>query len=242
MADGKLIVASTAAEDRLFDGSGRLLRRQAGGPLFFIHRVLMQEGLPHVVSAPAESASVDIRLREGEEVGRVTFVPDHPFSWRDIVSDNVLISTLLEEVPLVGAEAYGGRIFLDAQGYVRSARLSRRPWPMADGSWPSVFCLKATEEECAYTDARFIEDQKRRILLVTRGARGVAGWAYGVGFGAEPDRVLRPSDTLGAGDSFFAYFVAGIIRNLSVRQSVRRAVAKTSGFLAAKRHHAPFPL
>lgn len=238
MSAPNLVVASTLAMDRLLDQRGQLIREQPGGPFMFIQQVLKQENIPFINLTPSEPAVVDIRLQDGEEVGSVTYVPFFTIDWKTISAPNILVSTILDETSLDGIEGFSGKLFVDAQGFVRTAKKQGFKWNLADALQRRIFCLKATEEECRFIEPAFIEEQKTRLLLMTRGAKGVICWAFGEQFEVSPKETIHSSDTIGAGDTFFAYVVAGISKNqLGVVEIVREAVRKISDFLISKTHH-----
>ena len=232
-----LFVASTLAIDRLFDQDGRIIQEQSGGPCLFIRRVLERENIPFTALTPSEPARVDIRIQSGEEIGSVVYVPTFPIDWKTILAPNLLISTIQDEISLEGVEEYSGRLFMDVQGFVRLLKQQGLKWRLSDSLKQQVFCLKATEDECRFIDPAFIEEQKTRLLLMTRGAKGVMYWVSGMRFEVAPKEVIRTSDTLGAGDTFFAYVVAGILRGQPIKKVVQEAVQKTSDFLTSKSHH-----
>lgn len=232
-----LVVASTFAIDRLFDQDGRIIQEQSGGPCLFIRQVLERENIPFVTLTPSEPARVDIRIQNGEEIGSVVYVPTFPVDWKTILAPNLFISTIQDEISLEGIEEYSGRLFMDAQGFVRLSKQQGLKWSLSDSLRQQVFCLKATEDECGFIDPAFIEEQKTRLLLITRGAKGATYWISGKRLEVAPKEMIRSSDTLGAGDTFFTYIIAGILREQPIEEAAQEAVQKTSDFLASKSHH-----
>ena len=94
------------------------------------------------------------------------------------------------------------------------------------------YCLKATAEELRYIPAALIASQKKeRLLLVTEGAQGVSVYHAGRHFSVKPERVIRREHMIGAGDTFFAHFVAHLLRSKDLQQSAVRATAHTVSFL-----------
>ncbi|MDP3724352.1 MAG: PfkB family carbohydrate kinase, partial [bacterium] len=49
-----------------------------------------------------------------------------------------------------------------------------------------------------------------------------------------PFRIIKSTDTIGAGDTFFAFFITAFLRSNDTRKSLKYATDKTSTFLLSK--------
>lgn len=227
-----ITVASSYATDRIFDGADKWICDREGGPCLFILDALRSQKISYDVLAPEEKAIVDIKIDENGEVGTVKFVPELEVDWSSISSKYVLISTLFDEISLAGIETYKGNVCLDVQGYVRKVRTGGKTmWSVPNAFYENCFCVKATELELKYLPSQFIEQQKQNILLVTRGEHGVEYWNRGKRKEISPKEVISSSHTLGAGDTFFANFIAELSRGQTVDTAIEKSMDMTSDFL-----------
>jgi len=199
-----ITIVSTYATDRIYDATGNWIWDQQGGPCLFIVDAMQHQRISYRTLTPAKKALVDIKLDKAGEIGTVKSIPAFEVDWSSITSPYLLISTLLDEISLIKIEMYNGKICLDVQGFVRKARSDdRTTWTMPHGLYENCFCLKATEEELEYMPSRFVEQQKQKLLVVTRGPRGVEYWEKGKHKEAFPKEIIACSETIGAGDTFF---------------------------------------
>lgn len=222
---------TTYANDRLFDTAGVLLRVGRGGPAFFIEQVLRASHVNYRMHT-GEDATVDITLSVDGEHGSVTSCPKNA-SPRIEDASCVLVSTILDEWPLSAFVGYVN-VYIDMQGYVRDEpRAGEKHIAIIPAGFEPA-CVKVTEEELAYLPEEFIGSQKRRILLITKGVRGITLFAGGEQHDLPPSTLVNASDTIGAGDTLFTHFLVGCISGLSPLDSVKLAMEKTSAFLLTK--------
>ena len=231
-----LTVLASFAIDRLLDKRGLLLCEQKGGPALFLQRVLGEEKIPFDIPY-SSTLKVEILVAPKGEFGKVkTKAKPIKVSWRSLNTSAVLISTILDEYDLEGMEAYKNQVFLDVQGYVRDGENfgKKKYW---DLSSDSILCVKGTREEISYLPKDFVKKQKQRMLLITFDSKGSILYFENEAISAKPTKIVRAADTIGAGDSFFAYFVAKYLQSSDPRRSLEYATSKTTSFLSSKVHH-----
>lgn len=238
MRKNKITLISSFAADRLFDQNNNLIREQKGGPAFFVSNVFRKMKTPYSI-IPSPKMLVEILLKDGDEFGKIEFRPALKIDYANIDTPYIFISPILNEFSLKNVDQYKGKIFLDAQGFTREAGElgKKKKWESTNLVENSIFCLKAADYELPYLKKRFLKKQKERILLLTQGAKGCTVYAFGKSFFVKPKRIIKSPDTLGAGDTFFAYFISQYIITKDTYKSASYAVDKTSNFLASKIHH-----
>ena len=231
-----ITVLSSFAEDVLLNERGRILREQKGGPAFYIEAVFNQESIGYEIPFLC-SIEVEILLTKKGEFGRVKSKPDPiKLDWQSLKAPVVTISTILNEFNLIGIETYKGKVFLDIQGYVRDGSdFGKKKFLSMDVS--NLFCVKGTKEEISYLPKDFVYKQKDRMLLVTNGSKGSVLYFKGYKFTAKPAKEIKSTDTIGAGDTFFAYFVVKFLQSNDQEESLKYATSKTTSFLSSKTHH-----
>lgn len=227
-----IAIVSTFATDRtIYEGTGKI-EETPGGPILFIKAALEKLGLkPEVYSG--EQMLVEILVKENDEYGKINEAK-HKFSLPKILSGTAIVSTLLDEWSLVNAGDYQGKLFVDIQGYVRdgSAFGKKKAWNEIKAFAPYIFCLKGNEVEMQYIPSDILEDQKNRMLVITKDKKGVDIFYKGQEYNFVPERIIKPKHTIGAGDTFFANFVYEFLKTKNIQDSTDFALSKTSDFLA----------
>lgn len=238
MRKNKITLISSFATDRLFDQNNILIREQEGGPAFFVSNVFKKTKLSYRI-IPSPKMVTEIVLSDGNEFGKIGFYPALKIDYATIDTPYILISPILNEFSLKNVDKYKGEIFLDAQGFTRKYGEfgKKKKWITKEEIENSIFCLKVADYELPYLKKSFIKKQKKKILLLTQGAKGCAIYSFGKSFFVKPKRIIKSPDTLGAGDTFFAYFISQWTRTKNIYESASYAVDKTSNFLASKFHH-----
>lgn len=229
----KVIILSSFARDVLLNKDGKTLREQKGGPAYFIQAVLKKEnvnfGIPY-----RPMLKVKIIMTSKGEYGKIE-LSQKPImvNWQSINEPMILISTILDEFDLENIKDYKGQIFIDVQGYVRDGKDfgKKKRWNI---NVNSIFCIKGTEEELSYLPKDVLEKQKRKMLLVTRGIKGSTLYFKNKVITARPATVIKSIDTIGAGDSFFAFFISMYLQSNNPKKSLEYATFKTASFLAMK--------
>jgi fructose-1-phosphate kinase PfkB-like protein len=85
-----------------------------------------------------------------------------------------------------------------------------------------------------YIPKTVVEEQKNKMLIVTDGIFGVELFYNSQRYFVPSNVVEGLRDTIGAGDTFFAEYVSGLINNLEPERALARAVNETSDFLSQK--------
>lgn len=227
-------VLSTYALDILVKESGEIISRQAGGPLLFIEQALKQSEVPYKLFY-GDTLEVEILIKDHREFGKVPIKPDNKLLPNNI-SDWVLISTLLQEWDLQKLKEIKGKVFIDIQGYVRQGDDfgEKRTWEESQSFADQIYCMKGTREEISYLPSQVREGQKKRVLLITDGPKGVEIFHEGKHDYLSPKEKINAKNTLGAGDTFFAYVVALMYKGNDILKSVELAQQETVKFLKSK--------
>ena len=235
MNNPKVTLISSFATDRLFDEKGILIREQEGGPAFFISNVLKQEGIPFkTVTSP--KIIVDILLKNGDEFGKIGKQSSLEIDFANINTPYLLISPIINEFNLDGLDKYKGKVFLDAQGLTREPEEfgKKKNWQIEKALINSIFCLKVADYELPYVNKDLIEKQKEKILLLTRGSKGCEMYCFSESSFIRPRNVIKPPNTIGAGDTFFANFTAKYIATENAVSAAIFASQQTTNFLSSK--------
>ncbi|OGL88966.1 hypothetical protein A3H75_02900 [Candidatus Uhrbacteria bacterium RIFCSPLOWO2_02_FULL_51_9] len=148
----------------------------------------------------------------------------------------LLISSVLDEFDLTNLSEFNGKVFFDVQGYVRDGNDfgKKKSWKPNKIVFKNIFCLKGTAEELQNISKPRVEAQKQKILLITKGKLGCEIFAFGKQYIVKPTKVIISKNTIGAGDTFFAYFVSRFVKTTKVFDSAKYAVKRTSAFLIAQ--------
>lgn len=236
----KLIIISTFANDTFIDEMNGFLHKQKGGPAFYLTNTFTMEGIQFDLRCPSIVGEAEILIRHEDELGKIVRKPDQlavPFA--TISSPFLAVSTLLDEINLDGLPNFNGKIFLDVQGYVRDGDDfgKKKEWRPTAEMMDAIFCLKGTTEELHHIPAYFLEKQKNKILIETKAEAGCTIFTSGKRVDILPSHQVSGADTVGAGDTFFAYFISQYIRSEDVCVSGAYAVEKTIGFLETKREN-----
>lgn len=235
----KITIFSTFANDQLVSENGSVIGKQNGGPAFYLNRALKSEGAFFVMKT-GPKMKVQILITRKGEFGRVSKRPaQKEIQFSQIKTPILLISSVLDEFDLINLSTFKGRIFLDVQGYVRDGNDfgKKKFWKPSGEAFANIFCLKGTEEELQNMPKPYIEAQKQKILLITKGKLGCEVFAFGKRYRIKPSKVVANKNTIGAGDTFFAYFVSRFTKTAKVIDSVKYAMIKTVAFLSAQNNH-----
>ena len=231
----EISVFSTKAIDTLLNRNGEVISRQPGGPIFFIENVFKKTGIPFK-SYNRKPVNVEILITDKGEFGRIPNPPRSlaiPFSKKE---NWIIVSTLLSEWNFSKIKNFQGKIFVDIQGFVRDGRDfgKKRVWEESKNFANKIFCLKGTKQEVSFLPTEVQESQKSRMLVVTDGKNGVDLFFQGTKTYIPVEKVVKTKDTIGAGDTFFAYFVVAMFQGKSPVEAAKTAIQKTSEFLERK--------
>jgi hypothetical protein len=229
-----ITVLSSFASDKLFDKRGQFLREQKGGPAFFIQSALKKEKVAFDMPY-SFTLEVEIIITPNEEFGKVTSkIKPKKIDWQLLNTPIILISTILNEFDLRKIGKYENQVFLDVQGYVRDGKdFGRKNYWNFNAD--SILCVKGTEEEISYLPKDFVKKQKQKMLLITLGSKGSILYSKNKMTRIKPLKIVKSVDTIGAGDSFFAYFAAKYLQSNNPKLSLKYATSKTVAFLSSKK-------
>lgn len=232
----QITVVSTFSEDRLYYGKNDKRVSIQGGPAFYISDAFVKENISFEMRL-AQRIIVDIFISNDGEFGKISetldvFYPDY----QSIQTPYILLSAIINEISLNTLERYQGKIFLDAQGFVRDGADfgKKKMWNPSDSIKERIFCLKVTLEEAGYLPEQFLEKQKDKMLIITKGSAGADLYFFGQKYSRIPNVQVNAHNTIGAGDSFFSYFIAQFIRVGDAMKSLDFAIIKTTDFLLSK--------
>ncbi len=232
-----MTILSTFAADTLKDKNGYIISRTIGGPAFYLSKALEADKVPYELRT-GRKMNVEILVKKNGEFGRIPLKPiSKKVKFADINTPLLIISTILDEFKLADLSLFKGKVFLDVQGYVRDGkRFGHKKFWKADNSvMRAIFCLKGTEEELTYIPAAYLEQQKKKVLIITKGNKGSIIFDSGKRYTVKPSIIIKTRDTIGAGDTFFAYVISKFIKDQgSIVDAVRYGTRKTEEFLQAK--------
>jgi ribokinase len=229
-------VLATYTDDILVDVDGRTIATQPGGPALFLKQALENDGVSFK-DFEKEKLRVKILLDDRGEFGKVSTKPKISKVNHKNLSDWVIISTVLNEWDISCMSKSSKKLFVDLQGYVRNGNDygQKKSWEGIDQIYKNIFCIAGTEEEVACLPEEVIEDQKsKRTLVITRGSRGTEIFSKGKRYYIPTEEVINLRDTIGAGDTFFGYFVSSLYQGADVGAAGIYASKKTRLFLIDK--------
>jgi hypothetical protein len=223
-------IFSTYTKDKIHnqDSNSNIVRK--GGPAFFIEKVFKKNKIKYKIEA--QKAVIEIEIKDGIERG----ILKNKLKRRVIeIKSNgglVVISTVDNEWIPNTELSDGSQIFLDAQGYVRNAR--KNPEIYKASFWNNIFCLKTNEQEIKELPKKIVVKQKNRCLIVTKGNRGAIVYFRNKKHNFNAKKI-KSGDTIGAGDTFFAGFIAGFVKSKGdVEKSGKFATKEAEKFLISK--------
>ncbi len=234
--DKSITILSTFAQDKIINKDAGTERIVRGGPAFYISKVFEEEKLPFNLIT-ASNAEVEILIKEDSEKGRLVKKPViKKVDFIKIKTPFLLISTILDDFDLENISAFKGKVFLDIQGYVRDGERfgGKKLYNLQTKVQSSIFCLKGTEEELNYIPRNWLTSQKKKILIITKGKSGCILFTSGEEFELNVSRKIVSHNTIGAGDTFFAYIISHFINTNNIKESIGYAIEKTSDFLLSK--------
>jgi hypothetical protein len=231
----KIIIFSTYSEDTIISATGKNVKKVQGGPLYYLCQALGNLRLDYV-DYNSGKAKIEIQMTANDEVGRVVDLPVNIQIPNNIFSDFTIVSTILDEWRLDNISSNLGKIFIDIQGYVRQTGETGKKsmWNDIDLFSKYIFCLKGTEEEMSYIPRKVLEDQKNRLLIITRGKKGVVWFCQGKKYFSPIEREIKSHDTIGLGDTFFGYFVGYLYKGYLIELAMINAIKQTEEFLNLK--------
>jgi hypothetical protein len=228
----KIEVFSSYANDIVIDDTTGETRQQLGGPAKYIVEALELQKVPYTVRTN-DKIVVEIHKDRGGETGLVAQSP--PSRKTTFSSDWVIVSTVLNEWRF--DEPLPPYLFVDIQGFVRARNSDKKQaCPMLEQLAGKIYCLKGTKREIAMLSKEARDRQKQIGLLIsTDGGQAVEIWSKGDRILAEPPKISRAlPDTIGAGDTWLANFVAQLFAGRSVPDAASLSSQQMAKFLEAK--------
>jgi hypothetical protein len=239
MNNKQITILSTFADDILVNKTEAIIRQQPGGPAFYIKQVLEKEKISFNLKTGSKM-KVEILITPTDEYGKIkTPMTPQRIQFNKIETPLLLISTILDEYDLTTLPLYKGNVFLDIQGFVRNGKDfgKRQNWKPNIQIFENIFCIKGTDKELNHIPTKYIKKQKQKILLITKGKYGCEVFSFGKHYIIKPKKTIKTDDTIGAGDTFLAYFIAKFTTTKDALKSTKYAVQKTSDFLLKKNKH-----
>ncbi len=235
----KITILSTFASDKIINQQSLRFVEQEGGPAFYFKKVFAQEKINFSLLT-GQKLNVEILVTSKGEFGKISKKPlIRKVQFKKIKTPFLLISSVFNEFNLEQLPAFQGLVFLDIQGYVRNNGSfgQKKIWQPDKAVFANVFCLKSTQGELKYLPSKYIKEQKQKILLVTKGSLGCDVFAFGQKFTIKAAKIIKLDNALGAGDTFFAYFISQYIKTNNIIVSVKYATKMVSIFLAKNATH-----
>ncbi len=227
-------VFSTKTKDRLITPNGVQLISYVGGPITFIEQALKKLNISYQAKS-GDMAEIEIAIYPDHEVGRVKKLSGRQIPNAINLSPWVIVSTVLQEWDISHLKV--PKLFIDIQGYVRKGEKfgEKALWEEALAFPNSFYCLKGTEEEVRYLPQKILNRQKQKMLVITRGPLPVRLYYQGKlqEFPIFPEIKLK--DTIGAGDTFFGYFVGHQFLGDGPEMAIAKSIRETIGFLKEKK-------
>jgi hypothetical protein len=229
-------VLATYTDDILVGMDGCTIAAQPGGPALFLKQAFKNDGI-NFEDFEKEKLRVKILLNGMGEFGKVSTKPKISKVNHKNLSDWVVISTVLNEWDISCMPKSSRKLFVDLQGYVRDGNDygQKKPWEGIEQIYKNIFCIAGTQEEVACLPEEVIENQKNnRMLVITRGTKGTEIFSNGKRYYIPTEEVANLRDTIGAGDTFFGYFVSSLYQGADVETAGIYATKKTRLFLIDK--------
>jgi hypothetical protein len=231
-----ITILSTFAKDKIIDRKRGVISIKKRGPAFYLSNIFKKEKILFNLITPS-IAEVEILITKNGEIGKVKKRPKiQKIDFSKIKTPFLVISTILNEFNLNNISSFQGKIFLDIQGYVRDGRKlgGKKFFSPSKEITSSVFCLKGTREELKYIPKIWLNQQKQKILVITKGKLGCEVFIFGENLEIKVKNKITTLNTIGAGDVFFAYIISKFLKTTNFPESIRYAVRKTTEFLFSK--------
>lgn len=229
-----ITIIASYAQDHITNTATHRTATRHGGPAYWIEQTIKSLRVPHRVVA-GRPARVRVVVDHHGEHGTMERV-DRIDLRRPTKAKAFIISTVHDEFDLNIIPQLCGIVAVDIQGYVRAAHTRGQKLVLPSLVRRKVAIMKGTIHEYRALAPALQYDQKRRILIITKGQRGALVYDHGKRFIVKAHPV-HAVNTIGAGDVFLAAFVVKYIRTNNVRQSGRFAADYTAKFLTSKRSH-----
>jgi hypothetical protein len=227
-------VVSTYTSDILIDSGNKLLDLRSGGPAYFISAALSTENVDFELITGNDITTEILITKEGE-YGKIPIQPKSLHLKNTKLNPWTIVSTVLDEwdISNISLPDY---TFIDIQGFVRNGSDFgiKKVWKNSQKIIAQSYCIKGTAEEINMLPAPLLETQKKKLLIITNGSKGLDLYVNGKQYFLAVNELKELPDTIGAGDTFFAYMVAGMYKGLSAVDACVYSINKTTFFLENK--------
>lgn len=228
----EITVISSFAEDEIFYTEFEETEIHKGGPALWIIKALESLNFNPRVFTGKLNAKVKIIRENMEERGSIVSV--EPIILPSLLSaDLFIISTISDEFNLENIKKIHGTVALDIQGYARKLKNTNKKLMIPKEIVTSITMLKGTETEVACLEDEFLNDQKRRTLIITKGETGFDIFFHEKKYEFAANRIFV-KNTIGAGDSFFTAFAVEFLRTNNILKSGEFGKVFVEKFLKAK--------
>lgn len=235
--DPLVTLVSSFTVDRFPAGQDGRRRELPGGPAHYVGSALARLGVPYVVIT-GEVASVEVIPGP---TGEHYLIPplDKIVLPERISSPAVILSPIMGEIDPETVPTIDGILVVDLQGFVR------RPMRPTDELFEvdltellrRADVVKAADAELSQLSHTSLDAVRSTMLVRTHGARGATIVDRGktVEVAGHP---VQAAHTVGAGDTFLAGFVAGLLRGDGCAVAGERAARFTEGVLLERASNA----
>jgi len=231
MKKNKLAVISSFAEDViLYKNLPKEIK--TGGPAFWIAKTLKILKSKADIFTGKKPAVVEITIDKTGEHGKIKSASTIKTPIKTS-ADFLLISTVADEFDLEKLNKLNKKVILDVQGYTRVSRTKNKLFNLPIQTAEKITVMKCTEAESKLMEKELVQQQKKRILLITRGGKNVIIFSRGKKYEL-PVLPIKPTDTIGAGDTFLTAFTVKLIKDEDVIEATKFAVKFTGDFLKSK--------
>lgn len=222
-------VISTFAEDEIVRVD-RDTTTELAGPAFWIQKTLSSLEAKFQLHTPPRPARVRIVVSKNGENGSIISQPKIEVAKIPKTSNIFLISTVGNQFDLENIIEFNGVIAIDLQGYLRQ----KVAIVFSKAVQKKVSILKVNEFEAKKMPNDFFENQKQRVLIVTKGRGGCDLYDRGNHFTYKSNHLLNLPDTIGAGDTFFSSFCFYYQTKRNADVAIKEALIHTEKFLKEK--------
>ena len=207
-------IFSTYTKDDICNQDNCLKINRKGGPAFFMENVFKKNKIKYEIIS--QKAVIEIKVKNGKEKG-ILKTKLKEKSIEDIKSEDlVVISTVDREWILNTKIPAKAQVFLDVQGYIRSSRKNPEIYKL--DFWNNIFCLKTNDREIKELPKNIVRNQKNKCLIMTKGSKGAVVYFKNKKYVFKTKKI-KLDDAIGAGDTFFAGFITGFIKNKGANKS-----------------------
>lgn len=204
----KIILISTFAIDNIKHFQSENIVITEGGPALWISGALKKMNQKFKLVTGKNKAVVKVNVLKDSEKGEIISVSPIDNSLRK--SDLFIISTISDEYDLYNIKTLQGIVAVDLQGYVRKYKKGGKKLSIPVEILNNISILKLTQKEAQFVLDKVLKSQKDRILIITKGKYGFILYVQDKKYIYKVTYV-KTTDTIGAGDTFFAAFCISYI-------------------------------